>query len=75
MRTKKARLTALLPATPCSPDMYERMKKIADDAGESLAEIQRGAFSLFLSSNSRNTGTESSDTGEPYEEVMLPEQV
>lgn len=47
----KARLTKFLPSTPCTPDMRTKMLDLAHERGVSLAEIQREAFSLFLSEN------------------------
>lgn len=46
---KRVRLDALLPATPCTPQMREKMRELAQREGASLAELQRAAFSLFLS--------------------------
>lgn len=40
-----------LPATPCTPEMRESITVLARAKGVSLAEIQRQAFSLFLSEN------------------------
>lgn len=48
MRTKK-RMSALLPPTPCTPEMREQMVMIAGMQGRSIADIQRDAISLFLS--------------------------
>lgn len=49
-RRKKNILTERLPATPCTPEMRERFLSIVDSEGKSIAEMQRTAFSLFLSS-------------------------
>ncbi len=48
---RKARFGVLLPATPCTEDMRKRMVEVADQWGESIAEVQREAFSLFLALN------------------------
>lgn len=47
--SRKAKLTAQLPSTPCTPEMREKVVKISDELGISIAEIQRDAISLFLS--------------------------
>lgn len=49
MRTKKRVMTAFLPATPCTPEMRDRMVSIAEEKGKSLAELQREALTLFFS--------------------------
>lgn len=46
---RKATLTEQLPPTPCTPEMRSQMLEIAKEQGTSLAEVQRRAFSLFLS--------------------------
>lgn len=48
MRPKKPVMTALLPATPCTPEMATQFRTIAEKEGRSLADLQRQAFSLFL---------------------------
>lgn len=50
-RTKKKEMTSLLPATPCSPDMRSKMVVIAEQQGKSLAQVQREAYTFFLSRN------------------------
>jgi hypothetical protein len=47
--TKKKVLTAQLPPTPCTPQMRESLVEIAMQRNITIAEIQRQAFSLFLS--------------------------
>jgi len=48
--SKKAVLTAQLPPTPCTPQMREKLVEVARQRNITIAEIQRQAFSLFLSS-------------------------
>jgi dsDNA-binding SOS-regulon protein len=50
----KARYTQFLPSTPCKPEMRDEMLELARKKGVSLAELQREAFSLFLSQNYSN---------------------
>jgi hypothetical protein len=50
---KRVRFDALLPATPCSAEMREKMQQLAQREGASLAELQRSAFSLFLSESDK----------------------
>jgi len=47
--SKKAELTATLPPTPCTPQMRELIVELAKQRNITIAEIQRQAFSLFLS--------------------------
>jgi len=47
--SKKAVLTAQLPPTPCTPQMREKLVEVARQRNITIAEIQRQAFSLFLS--------------------------
>jgi len=59
----KKNFDSQLPATPCYLDVRKQMVEIAKREGVSLAEVQRAAFSLFLStfsSNYSNDDTESS---------------
>jgi len=48
--SKRAVLTAQLPPTPCTPQMREKLVEVARQRNITIAEIQRQAFSLFLSS-------------------------
>lgn len=50
---KRVRFDSLLPATPCTPKMREEMQELAKREGVSLAELQRAAFSLFLSEDAK----------------------
>ena len=47
--TKRAVLTVTLPPTPCTPEMREDLVGLARQRNQTIAEIQREAFSLFLS--------------------------
>ena len=49
MIVEKNRLNGLLPATPVSPSMEERIRAIAKDSNVSVAHVQRAAFEFFLS--------------------------
>lgn len=49
IKVKRARLTAQLPPTPCTPEMEKEMRDVARELEISVAEAQRAAFSLFLS--------------------------
>jgi len=51
---KTETLNALLPATPCTPQMEQKIRKIAKHEGRSVAEIQRRAYALFLLSCDSN---------------------
>lgn len=55
MNRFKKRLSSQLPPTPCSAEMRARMSSIAESEGRSLADVQRDAFSLFLSKYDRKT--------------------
>ncbi|MBZ0284059.1 MAG: hypothetical protein K8L97_25185 [Anaerolineae bacterium] len=46
--SKPQRLTARLPATPCTPEMRERIAQIADQEKVTMADVQRNAFGFFL---------------------------
>jgi hypothetical protein len=61
LATKKAVLTAWLSATPCTPEMREKVVAIASARNESVAEIQRQAISLFLSTADRVSVTNNSE--------------
>lgn len=56
--SKKPVLTAQLPPTPCTPQMRELIVKNAMQRNITIAEIQRQAFSLFLSSNTIQNSTD-----------------
>ena len=58
---KRAIYTELLPSTPSTPEMREQMLHVAQERGVSLAEVQREAFSLFLSANYSKAIVENSD--------------
>lgn len=45
---KQRKLTRRLPATTCTPEMHERVTRLADSLGVSIADLQRDAISLFL---------------------------
>lgn len=49
MRTKVKRLVTRLPATPCTEDMRSAFVELAVQRGVALADVQREAFSFFLS--------------------------
>jgi hypothetical protein len=55
MATKKAVLTAWLSATPCTPEMRQEVIAVASKRKLSVAEIQRQAISLFLSTSDRQS--------------------
>lgn len=73
MRTKK-RLTAFLPSTPCTPEMRESLVEKAKREGKSLADLQRSAIALFLSSSDsitiRKDGHSIEKTPQPAAERM-----
>lgn len=54
MRTRRPKFVAKLPATPVTEEMRKQIVKLASGRGESVATIQREAFSLFLSSHVRD---------------------
>ncbi len=47
-RTKKPKLVAMLPATPCTPEMRKEVEDYVTSAGMSFAELHRAAIELFL---------------------------
>lgn len=55
MTTKRRRLTAQLPPTPCTPDMRAAVINEAEKRGVSIADVQRQAFTLFLAQFDSNT--------------------
>jgi hypothetical protein len=57
-RTKNAVLTAWLSATPCTPEMRQDVIAVASQRNLSVAEVQRQAISLFLSTADRHPVTE-----------------
>lgn len=67
MLALKKRLTARLPATPCTQQMRDAFEKLAKENDCDLAELQRAAFSLFLSSS--DTRSISIDTANANVEV------
>jgi hypothetical protein len=44
-------MTEQLPPTPCTPEMREKVVKVADKRGVSMADIMRDAITLFLLEN------------------------
>lgn len=54
-RTYKAKYPMMLPPTPCTPEMHDLVRQIAQQQGTSIAEVQRQAVSLFLNTNYRQT--------------------
>ena len=55
----KPKFNTRLPATEVTAEMRDRMIEIADATGESIASVQRRAFALFLSRDSRFARDES----------------
>lgn len=45
---KPRKLIRRLPATPCTPEMHERVLNLAGEMDVSIADLQRRAISLFL---------------------------
>lgn len=74
MRTKKAKFTVLLPATPCTPEMKEVMQNIAKEKEVSIASLQREAYSLFLSRNVSKANKDDGFAHESAETEMEPVQ-
>jgi len=63
-RTKRREFEVQLPATPCKPEMRERLFELARAEGVSVAALQRNAISLFLRENySKAIENNSSDKG------------
>jgi len=58
---RKIHYPAQLPPTPCTRDMRERIVRVADERAISIAEVQREAFALFLSSIDNINNTKSSE--------------
>jgi hypothetical protein len=61
-RTYKAKYESMLPATPCSPELRKQIEQAAKQRGVSIAEIQREAFTFFLSGNYSQTIVSNSQT-------------
>ena len=51
MQVKRDLFDATLPATPCTDEMSQKMRGVAEEHGFSLALLQRIAFDFFLSSD------------------------
>lgn len=49
MPVKNKRFTTSLPATPCTEVMRAKILNLAEEQEVSLAQLQRSAFNLFLS--------------------------
>jgi hypothetical protein len=59
MATHRPRqLISMLPPTPCTPELREKMVNVAKDGKRSLADVQREAFEFFLDRNSSNARVE-----------------
>jgi len=54
-RTYQAKYPSILPATPCPAELRKRIEQAARKKGVSIAEIQREAFTFFLSGNYSET--------------------
>lgn len=52
---KRERLTEQLPPTPCTPAMSQGIRGVAEELNISTAEVQRAAYSLFLSDDYSKT--------------------
>lgn len=61
---RQTKYPKLLPPTPVSVDMRERMIEAVKASGESIAELQRRAFTLFLNQNFSNPKVEVSKNNE-----------
>jgi hypothetical protein len=62
MYTRKAVMTAALPATPCTPEMLQDVREVAQNDGVSVSEIVRQSLSLFLSKRDTLTNKNVDDT-------------
>ena len=51
MRTKKPQYPVMLPATSVTKEMRQDIVRFAEETGSSIAEVQREAFTFFLSKN------------------------
>lgn len=51
------RMTAWLPATPCHPELRDRLIKVAKDQGKSVSALQREAIILFLERSDSTSDT------------------
>lgn len=59
-------LTAQLPPTPCSPDLRERVVRLAYEQNRSIAEVTREALEFFLlQSDSKSISADIQSTKEP----------
>ena len=58
MSGTKKKMEAQLPPTLCTNEMRDGMVAIASEKGKSIGEIQREAFSLFLSKYDSKTFTD-----------------
>lgn len=51
---KRARLTAYLPATPCTPQFRDKIVSIAEEQNRSIADVTREALEFFLTRFDKN---------------------
>lgn len=58
----KKKMSAWLPPTPCTPEMRNNLIEVAKREGKSIADVQRSAFSLFLSTDVSETNASESLT-------------
>lgn len=65
--SKPPRLTARLPATPCTTEMRERILQIARDEKVTVADVQRNAFEFFLAQIASKTVNSDNKTGNSME--------
>lgn len=56
---KRVTFDSQLPATPCTPQMRERVEDIAKLHNMSLADVQRSAMRFFLAEYDSNPSNES----------------